>query len=130
MKDKIRFFFTFTGETPAKKNSRRILRSGKTIPSRRFELWHNENLFYLFRQKCPVKPLTEPLFIKMIFTHGDKTRRDSDNEATSILDLLQDGNVIADDNWQIVRKISIENRYEKNNPHCDIMIFDYREKEV
>ena len=65
----------------------------------------------------------------MVFCHGDRTRRDSDNEATSILDLLQDGLVIADDNWQIVRKICIINRYEKNNPHCEITLFDYKEKE-
>lgn len=126
----IRYSFTFKGETPAKKNSRRVLRSGKTIPSRRFEMWHDENLFCLFRQKRPSEPLFSPLFIKMIFFHGDRTRRDSDNEATSILDLLQDGGVIADDNWQIVQKILIENRYEKGNPHCEIMIFDYREKEA
>lgn len=130
MNGSIRYSFTFKGETPAKKNSRRVLRSGKTIPSRRFELWHDENLFCLFRQERPSEPLFCPLFIKMIFFHGDKARRDSDNEATSILDLLQDGGVIADDNWQIVRKILIENRYEKGNPHCEIMIFDYREKEA
>lgn len=90
---KRKYFFIFKGENPAKKNSRRTLLNGKTIPSRRFEAWHADSLF-------------------------------------SILDLLQDGLVIADDNWQIVRKICIINRYEKNNPHCEITLFDYKEKEL
>lgn len=102
---------------------------GKTIPSMRFEAWHADSLFSLLHQKRPAKPIDTPICIKMVFCHGDRTRRDSDNEATSILDLLQDGLIIADDNWQIVRKICIINRYEKNNPHCEITLFDYKEKE-
>ncbi len=129
MNIKRKYFFIFKGETPAKKNSRRTLRNGKNIPSRRFEAWHTDSLFSLLHQKRPAKPIDTPLCIKMVFCHGDRTRRDSDNEATSILDLLQDGLIIADDNWQIVRKICIINRYEKNNPHCEITLFDYKEKE-
>lgn len=126
---KIKYRFVFEGETPAKKNSRRTLRNGRTIPSRRFEAWHADSLFSLLRQKRPAKPIDTPLCIKMVFCHGDRTRRDSDNEATSILDLLQDGLVIADDNWQIVRRICVINRYEKNNAHCEIFLYDYTGKD-
>ena len=91
MNIKRKYFFIFKGETPAKKNSRRTLRNGKTIPSRRFEAWHADSLFSLLHQKRPAKPIDTPICITMVFCHGDRTRRDSDNEATSILDLLQDG---------------------------------------
>lgn len=91
--------------------------------------WHDGAILLLARQKRPEEPLASPLCVKMIFYHGDLTRRDSDNEATSILDLLKDTRIIADDNWKIIRQIQIENRYEKNAARCEILLSDYKKKE-
>ena len=48
-----------------------------------------------------------PVSITLTFYHGDQVRRDSDNQAASIMDLLQDAKVLADDRWQIVRILTI-----------------------
>lgn len=125
----MRYRFIIEGETPSKKNSRRTLRNGKTIPSARFVSWHNDASFQIVCQKRPAKPIERPLAVRLVFYHGDHTRRDSDNGATSILDLLKDTLVIADDNWMIVRQIEIENHYDRNNAHCDITLTDYKGKE-
>lgn len=125
----MKYRFVLNGETPAKKNSRRTLRNGKTIPSARFMAWHNDADFQLACQKSPETPIKEPISIKMVFYHWDYSKRDSDNSATSILDLLRDNCIIYDDNWQIIRQIHIENHYEKNNAHCEIILSDYKEKE-
>jgi Holliday junction resolvase RusA-like endonuclease len=60
----------------------------------------------------------------MLFVHGDNRRRDSDNEQTSILDLLVREGVIVDDNWTVVRRTVVDNDYEKGNAHCIITIKD------
>ncbi len=63
----------------------------------------------------------------MTFWHGDNRRRDSDNGASSVLDLLTDCKVIKDDKWQIVRLVEIRNFYEKSNPRCLVEIDAYNE---
>ncbi len=91
--------------------------------------WHDGAILLLARHKRPSEPLASPLCVEMVFYHGDKTRRDSDNAATSILDLLKDAQIIEDDNWKIIRQIHIENRYEKNSARCEILLSDYKGKE-
>lgn len=125
----MKYSFVLQGETPSKKNSRRTLRNGKTIPSAHFMAWHDDSVFCLKRQLCPESPVNSPLFVKMTFYHGDYSRRDSDNEATSILDLLKDAGIIEDDNWKIIRRIYVENRYDKNNARCEIFLYDYTGKD-
>lgn len=117
------YVFKITGETPSKKNSRITLRNGKTIPSARYRDWHKSALEEITLQKPrELTPLSESLNIFLFFTHGDLRRRDSDNGCSSILDLLQDAGIIQDDNWQIIKNISIKNGYEKNNARCYIII--------
>lgn len=114
--------FYLSGETPAKKNSKRIVRHGRLISSQKFYEWHDLALSKLLKQEKPKSPLEAPLKINLKFYHGDKMRRDSDNQTTSILDLLKDANIIKDDNWQIITKIQIQNFFDKNNSHCEIEI--------
>lgn len=122
--------FVIEGETPSKKNNRIInCKTGGSFPSKTYTEWHKriqpdiERQMSEQAQGCGYKlPLSKPCSIKMLFIHGDLTRRDSDNEATSILDLLQDCGVLADDCWQIVRKIHIENGYMPNKSYCKVEI--------
>jgi Holliday junction resolvase RusA-like endonuclease len=113
------------GEVVSKKNHRITLPNGKTIPSQGFRTWHEGALYQLFCQKRPKKPLDVPLRLQCVFIHGTMHRRDSDNQVTSILDLLQDAKIIKDDSWTIINRIEITNIYKKNESYCRIYISDF-----
>lgn len=121
---KIRYELELRGETPAKKNSRITLRNGRTIPSKRYTEWHKVQSIAILEQMklLNVRTITEPVSIKLEFTHGDFIRRDSDNGVSSILDLLVDCKVLEDDNWKVVQRIEVANYYEKKNAGCKITI--------
>lgn len=105
--------YKLTGETPSKKNNRIGLRSGKNIPSQKFQKWLRAKKIEILRQGVLCPPLDKPLKIELHFYHKDKKVRDTDNQISSILDLLKDVKVIKDDNWQIVKRISAEAFYAK-----------------
>lgn len=117
--------FQILGETPSKKNSKIWTRSGKLIPSKAHQVWKSDALIQLNPQKAmegPAEPIEEPVSITLTFYHGDQIRRDSDNQAASIMDLLQDAKVLADDRWQIVRILNIYNHFDKGNARCLVEI--------
>lgn len=116
--------FQIIGETPGKKNSKIWTRSGKLIPSAKHQKWHQDAMLQLQAQIAIAKPevVDWPVSITLSFYHGDQVRRDSDNQAASIMDLLQDAKVLADDRWQIVRILNIYNHFDKGNARCLIEI--------
>lgn len=116
--------FKILGETPAKKNSRIVLKNGRNIPSKNYQQWHEGAMLQLFSQKQIVKCgiISKPCTIRLSFMHGDLRRRDSDNGCSSIMDLLVDCGILEDDNWQIVQNIQIKNSYEKDNAFCIVEI--------
>lgn len=121
--------FNITGETPSKKNSRIInTKTGRSFPSKKYTDWNRAAQIQLKPQKDAQKlkdPINTPVEITLIFTHGDKRRRDSDNGASSIFDLLTDSLILFDDNYNIVVKHTVINAYEKNNANCKIIINDF-----
>lgn len=124
---------TLHSETPAKKNSRITLPNGRTIPSKQYRQWHGGAMSEIEIQMMCKRgeqlktPIDYPIGITISFTHGDLRRRDSDNSVSSILDLLQDSGILADDNWQIVREIHVRNRYEKDEAGAVIEIEPLKE---
>ena len=116
--------FQILGETPSKKNSKIWTRSGKLIPSKAHQVWKEDALLQLKGQSfdLPSFNIDHPVSVTLTFYHGDQVRRDSDNQAASIMDLLQDAKVLADDRWQIVRILNIYNHFDKGNPRCLIEI--------
>ena len=114
-------------ETPGKKNSKIWTRSGKLIPSAKHQKWHTDALLQLNAQLCRMgeeapNMIETPVSVTLTFYHGDQVRRDSDNQASSIMDLLQDAKVLADDRWQIVRILNIYNYFDKGHARCEIDI--------
>ena len=127
--------FQIIGETPSKKNSKIWTKSHKLIPSKAYQVWHMDAGIQIASQIAGlaasdrtvvdgtnVEGIDYPVSITLTFYHGDNVRRDSDNQAASIMDLLQDEKVLADDRWQIVRILNIYNHYDKGNPRCLIEI--------
>lgn len=125
--------FQIVGETPAKKNSRLTLPNGRSIPSKRYREWHADAESQIIEQwveflKSGVEKINRPIKLSLYFVHKDARRMDSDNAASSILDLLQDCGVLEDDCWQIVRAINIRN-LKGTSARCNILIMDYEEQE-
>ena len=126
--------FQILGETPSKKNSKIRTRTGCMIPSKAHQRWHTDAMLQLTgqisrlpREEFPYGPgrpdgIEDPVHVTLTFYHGTQVRRDSDNQAASIMDLLQDAKVLADDRWQIVRILSIYNHFDKGNPRCLVEI--------
>lgn len=64
-----------------------------------------------------------PSSVCMKLYRKDNIKRDLDNVATSVLDGLVRGDVIADDNYSIVKSLHIEDcGVDKNNPRVEIEI--------
>lgn len=123
--------FVIQGETPAKKNSRIFLKNGRNIPSKRYQEWHKDAMGQISTQSCLQAadaqfPIEKEVAINLTFYHGDLRRRDSDNGTSSVLDLLTDCQILADDNWQIVRALRVVNHYEKGEPRCIIEIEPFK----
>lgn len=101
-------YYKLMGETPSKKNSRQVFRGGKNIPSKNYLRWLKRAEIEIFRQGILVPAIICPIEVKLVFHHSDERTRDTDNQVSSILDLLKGIHVIKDDNWKIVRKITAE----------------------
>ena len=132
-----RGYFEFTyllrGEVVPKKNSRITLKNGRTIPSKKYQEWHESAMIELNYQKTQIikqkEPLSIPLEIHFTFTHSTKHRRDSDNAVSSVLDILQDCGIITDDKWQIVRSYTVKNFLSpEEESNCLINIYPYEKK--
>ena len=114
-----------SGRIPSKKNSRCLfVRGGKmmNIPSKKYKEWHVDASEQLQEYKR-TKPLQGPLSIDLSFWAPDKRKTDLTNKAESILDLLVDNGILADDNWYIVSEVVLMfEGVDKDNPRCEIDI--------
>lgn len=113
--------FKITGETPSKKNSRINTRSGKSFPNKKYTAWAADAVAQLMEQKRPCVPVDCPIKLSVNFYHADNVRRDSDNQLSSVLDVLQDAGILADDRWQIVQAINVRN-FKSDTSWCEIAI--------
>lgn len=123
--------FQLIGETPAKKNVNKFnTKTRHVYKDAHFQKWHSDAMMQILPQKqiCNIgTAISSPVVISIDFYHGDYIRRDSDNQLASIMDLLKDANILADDNWYIARQQHVRNFYEKNNARCVIEIELYRD---
>lgn len=109
MDDEI-FLVNIPGEVLAKKNSRINTKSGKSFPSKSYRAWHDGSIVLLCaeaRRQGLARPIDSPCSVCIVIRHRDHRRRDSDNVLSSVLDLLVDAGILADDRWQIVRQVGI-----------------------
>lgn len=114
--------FKLIGETVSKKNSNKFNAKYRfTYKTKGYVNWYQGAVMQL-RPQIKTKGIDYPIEISMLFVHGDNRRRDSDNGQTSILDLLVREGVLVDDCWTIVRRLHVDNDYQKGNPHCVITI--------
>ena len=111
-------------ETPSKKNSRvTSRRTGRSFPSKLYTEWHKQASAILASQARPEAPISERVYIYGSFVRKDRRRRDNNNSGASIMDLLVDVGILADDNDEIVVRETWEKLgVEKDRPMCRISI--------
>lgn len=121
------------GEVPSKKNSKRLARARNgrqyLLPSAFHERWHKSSVLQVKAAGRPSVPIVGACFVELDFTHGDRIKRDHNNQAASVLDLLVDTGVIADDNWFVVDKEFYHGHYEKGNGGVKVRIFSLQNPE-
>jgi Holliday junction resolvase RusA-like endonuclease len=110
-----------TGLVPSKKNSRITVRAtGRSFPSKKYSEWHRDASLQLM--KCTAK-FDKVSSIKIVFHYGTKRAFDLTNKAESIMDLLVDNEIIADDNFTVVPEINLAiGEYSKNEYVTEIYI--------
>lgn len=114
--------YILQGEVGCKKNSVKFnRRTGKTYKNDHFRKWHECALMQVMSQGVPTRPVTR-FEASFVLFHGTKMRVDSDNQVTSLLDLLQDAHVISDDCWTCVPHKTIDDVYRKGDPGAEIVI--------
>lgn len=113
------------GLTPSKKNSVGLMfRKGKMFkfPNSRYQSWHKTAL-----QSLKIAPVSIDSTISVHLTvYGDTKRKfDLSNKAESVMDLLVDAKILADDNYEVVPHLILSyGGIDKENPRCEIRI-DY-----
>jgi len=124
------------GITPSKKNGMRILTNRKTgrpfvKSSSKHGDWHDTASYSINSQIANYRSqITFPIeccSIKMSFSYPDKIRRDTINSAESILDLLVDLKVIKDDNWKVVRELTLIGSHGTAGAEIEIFIKHYKD---
>ena len=113
------------GRVPSKKNSRNaFLKRGRifNIPSKQYREWHKITSEFIPDEYK--EQLSEVDKIVLQFWAPDRRAADLTNKAESIMDLLVDNKVIADDNWYVVNRVEIEFKgVDKESPRCQIDIY-------
>ena len=97
--------FILEGQVAPKKNSRQLfVKNGRmiNIPSKRYKAWHDD----VMMQLKGVRSFNPPYEIIMTFWFKDKRRKDLDNSLASVLDLLQDAQIIQDDDAKLLPRIT------------------------
>lgn len=121
--------FILQGEVVSKKNNNRYNPyTGRVYKKMGYIVWHKKALAEIMSQKklCNAErelllPLKKVSWVSMTFYHADNHRRDADNQATSVLDLLVEAGIIADDNHKILQGFSAINK-SNNEAKCVIKI--------
>jgi Endodeoxyribonuclease RusA. len=112
------------GRVPSKKNSRVcFVRGGKmmNIPSKKYTEWHKDAIAQLASYDRGL--LEDIVKVTLSIWAPDKRASDLTNKAESIMDLLVDHKIIADDNWWLVSKIElIFMGVDRPNPRCEVYI--------
>lgn len=113
--EKIQVTVHIPGLVPSKKNRHKVLvnkRTGKPFvrSDEKYQVWENEQLFRL-RANKELRKVKKPIkrcSIRIDFIGWDNRAWDLTNKAESIMDLLVRAEVIADDNWQVVRPLVLD----------------------
>lgn len=121
--------FELEGRIPAKKNNRKNLPSGISIPSKDYNLWHKDAKSQIIpqieelTQQGLILPIDYCEEIKLILFYGDRKAADNGNKSESVHDLLVDVDFLYDDRWLVTGPTNQKPVYKKGYYGCRVMIF-------
>ncbi len=124
----LRFFYE--GNTPSKKNQKRIAKRANGVPfimaSSAHQAWHKGAAILLGQQRSRYTGVTFPVprckqVIALLY-YEDHRRRDSSNTFESIMDLLVDAGILADDCWGITGPTAQFPQLRKGSPGWEIQL--------
>jgi hypothetical protein len=131
----VKLVFRYEGNTPSKKNQKRIAfrrapGGGKgqpfILPSHDHKKWHTEALILMKRQRSAVAGVVFPIArCKRVYGrlfYGDLRGRDSSNTWESIMDLLVDAEILADDAWAITGPTAQFPELRRDAPGWEIVL--------
>ena len=117
------------GHVPSKKNSKRLVYAGHRpvlISSKAYMAWHTVASYELASQvkgSAQRIALSGPHEIEITIFAATRRKEDLTNKAESVMDLLVDMGVLADDNWTEVPRVCLQyGGYDKSNPRAEIEI--------
>lgn len=119
MRSRYGLLLKLDGLIPSKKNSRITHRAtGRSFPSPAYRRWQIDAFNQLLAQfggRWDKDPnIQKCRLVRIHFFFGTKRRADLSNKAESVMDLLVDAGVLADDNWRVVPRLSLSGSYRKN----------------
>lgn len=86
------------------------------IPSKRYSEWHSDATKQLLK-----RPLPDIMELTILFYLPDARKTDLTNKAESVMDLLVDNGILADDNWNVVPRLILQSGgIDKLNPRAEI----------
>ena len=119
--------YVLTGEVACKKNSNKFDgRTGNVYKTEHFRKWHSYAMLQVKAQGVPKIPL-ERYEARFVLYHATRRRIDSDNQVTSLLDLMQDALVVRDDCWTCVPHKEIDDVYRKGKGGAEIELIPITE---
>jgi len=122
---------TLPGRVPSKKNSKRIILAGgrpRLISSEAFLTWHVEMMLRVrrFRPKVPIARAS----VAITLFAESRRRFDLSNAAESVMDLLVDAEILADDSWAVVPELTLKfGGVEPEGARTEIQLTNYPEHE-
>jgi hypothetical protein len=115
---------TLPGRVPSKKNSKRIFcTSGRprVLSSEAFIAWHEEMMLRVRRYR-PAKPIPQAV-VSITFYPDTRRMFDLSNAAESVMDLLVDAEILADDSWSVVPDLALHfGAVDAKNPRAEVEI--------
>ena len=108
-----------TGQVRGGKNNMGVTKKGKHYPKKLFKEWRDEAVMQVFLQK--LVRLTVPCSMDIVYTTGDKKKRDIPAILDAIFHVLERAGVVDDDS--LIENVNFKKFYDKENPNVRMTIW-------